>query len=103
MARRINIAAGIIQEASKAVSAMPLMTVFPVFPLILLVGLFAWFAYVAAGLASAGQISTESLLSTASDVASDVTGSEINITANFSLAGVQEVQGVDWAPWLGKG
>ena len=77
----------------------PLMTVFPIFPLLFFVLLFAWFAYVAAGLASAGLFS-QALLSSASTVASDVSGSEVNITANFSLAGMSDVKGMGWSPYL---
>jgi len=60
--KKINIACGVMQEASLALQKMPLITVWPFFPYIAQVGIFAWTAYVAAYIASAGEIKGSDLL-----------------------------------------
>ena len=44
--KKINVAAEIISEASKAVAAMKGLMLFPVFPVIIISGIFMWFIYV---------------------------------------------------------
>ena len=48
--KKINIAAAIIQEASKAIGDMPLLTALPLLPCAVIVGLFVWFLYGAAAI-----------------------------------------------------
>merc|ERR1712166_1583871 len=63
--KKINVAAEIIAEASKAVSAMVSLMVFPLFPVVLISGIFLWFIYVSVCLYSTGQISGYMILATA--------------------------------------
>ena len=82
--RKINIAAAIISEASKAVKAMPSILIFPVAPILLTSVVAAWWLYVAGGLYTAGTITTGDIASTSSNI----TGLE---TGNFSSSlSVQE-------------
>merc|ERR1719502_1921005 len=56
MSRKINIAASIVGEASKAVADNKFIVVFPLLPMLLVVVLFSWFMWVAAALYSVGPI-----------------------------------------------
>jgi len=44
--KKINVAAEIISEASKAVAAMRSLMAFPIFPVVLISGIFLWFIYI---------------------------------------------------------
>lgn len=55
--KKINIAAAIIQEASKAIGEMPLLMAFPIFPCVIIVGLILWFLYGAAAIYTMADVS----------------------------------------------
>jgi|EP00505_MAST-04D_sp_SCG-Rhode-Island_P004639 solute carrier family 44 (choline transporter-like protein), member 2/4/5 len=59
--KKINIAATIIQEASKAIAAMPMLVVFPILPCLLIVGLIGWFVYCGAALYTMKAVDTASV------------------------------------------
>jgi hypothetical protein len=44
--KKINVAAEIISEASKAVAAMSTLMVFPIFPVAMISGIFLWFIFI---------------------------------------------------------
>jgi len=77
--KKINVAAEIISEASKAVAAMKGLMLFPVFPVIIISGIFMWFIYVAVCLYSIGEIKGDALI----DAANDFRG-PTNVTLNMS-------------------
>lgn len=63
--KKINVAAEIIAEASKAVSAMVSLMFFPLFPVVMISGIFLWFIYVSVCLYSTGEINGDMVLATA--------------------------------------
>jgi len=77
--KKINVAAEIISEASKAVAAMKGLMLFPVFPVIIISGIFMWFIYVAVCLYSIGEIKGDALI----DAANEFNG-PTNVTMNMS-------------------
>jgi len=77
--KKINVAAEIISEASKAVAAMKGLMLLPVFPVIIISGIFMWFIYVAVCLYSIGEIKGDALI----DAANDFRG-PTNVTLNMS-------------------
>lgn len=73
--KKINVAAEIISEASKAVAAMRSLMAFPMFPVVLISGIFLWFIYISVCLYSIGEISGDALI----DVANKYSGPQ-NLT-----------------------
>jgi choline transporter-like protein 2/4/5 len=74
---KINIAVGIMKEASKGVAAMPIIVGFPVITTAMIAVLTAYFAVILAYLKSAGSISINDVTSAATSVAGDL----VNVTA----------------------
>merc|ERR550514_1613956 len=77
MCRKINIAAQIISEASKAIQKMMCLMAFPIWPVIAITGIFVWFIFVSACLYTVGEI-------TAEDLAVNMTMSEKQKTMNWA-------------------
>merc|ERR1712166_1614657 len=80
--KKINVAAEIISEASKAVAAMRTLMVFPIFPVILICGVFMWFVYIAVCLYSVGEVSGDSLIAIANEYSkTNTTTAPQNVTS----------------------
>lgn len=80
--KKINVAAEIISEASKAVAAMRTLMAFPIFPVILICGVFMWFVYIAVCLYSVGEVSGDSLIAIANEYSkTNITTAPQNVTS----------------------
>jgi choline transporter-like protein 2/4/5 len=55
----MNLAVGILREASRAVQQMPALLLFPVFPALIMIGLTVCWLYIAVHLAACGSVETE--------------------------------------------
>jgi len=77
--KKVNIACGVMQEASLGIQKLPVLVIFPFFPYLLQCGLFAYTAWIAMYIASSGNIDSDDIAETVNGKIA-VVGIEVNAT-----------------------
>lgn len=98
--KKINVAAEIISEASKAVASMKSLMIFPIVPVFMITGIFLWFVYIAVCLYSVGEISGDSLVEVANTKNSSEAGSNGGVYGGVNMTASASFKEADWGKYL---